>query len=248
MSTDIPLYGETTVKIFKDTELDNTNQELHYQAYTYSGLIGEKVTPFIFKKGDYANTFIVVKVEGVPDGATLYLIDENSNPLYSPVDTNGNWITTRCSITVGQNDIIPLPAQFSNDLSTHTSFPAGTYEWGLRYPGNDTYYSTDIPLSVEIRDFKVWEVVEPEILPTDDIQVQLKTYGDTNYPDLISYDNADCVYDLSYVLTPNATYDPETGIITYPNSDIDDLSVGKHTQIISQEHNCTIDYEVINPS
>ena len=52
---------------------------------------------------------------------------------------------------------------------------------------------------------------------------------------------------MSPLLTENATYNTETGIITYPNSDINDLTIGKHMQVINQSNNCFIDYEVKNP-
>lgn len=215
---------------------NNTSQQLNRHVET-NGTIETDVADFILKKGDYANTYIAIDTSGLPDGVTLILCDENSNPLYSPVDTNHNWQTTLCSITVGETDIIPLPAQFNSQLSAHTPFPVGTYDWKLKFNETNDYYGEEIPLTVEIRDFKVWEIQTPQIYPDDNITVQLKTYADTYYPDN-SFTN---------LLSTNATYDSSTGIITYPNSDINDLSLGKHMQIINQVSNCFIDYEVMNP-
>lgn len=220
---------------------DNTLQQLNRHIETNDN-IETDVADFILKKGDYTNTYIAIDTSGLPNGVTLKLVDENSYQLYSPVDTNDNWITTACTITVGESDIIPLPARFDNQLSSHVPFAAGNYNWKLKFSGNNYYEEKEIPLKVEIRDFKVWDILTPQIFPNENIQVKLKTYGDTLYPRLI-----DDAYDISYVLTSNATFDSKTGIITYPISDISDVTVGKHMQIINQEHECAIDYEIKNP-
>lgn len=230
--------GQGYEEIIRDDSLNNTNQQLNRHVYNRSGRIDHEITDFILKRADYTNTFIAIDIAGLPNNATLYLVDENSNQLYSPVDTNGNWVTTRCSITVGENNIIPLPAQFTANLDSHIPFPAGTYNWKLQYPENDYYYGEEILLQVEIRDFKVWDILTPEIYPNEDIKVKLKTYGDTYYPNINFNTN---------LLTTHATYDETTGIITYPNQDITDLSIGKHMQVINQSSNCFIDYEVKNP-
>lgn len=230
--------GQGYEEIIRDDSLDNTNQQLNRHVYSNSGRIDHEITDFILKRADYTNTFIAIDIAGLPNNTTLYLVDENSNQLYSPVDTNGNWVTTRCSITVGENNIIPLPAQFTANLASHIPFPAGTYNWKLQYPENDYYSGEEIPLEVEIRDFKVWDILTPEIYPNEDIKVKLKTYGDTYYPNTNFNTN---------LLTTHATYDEATGIITYPNQDITDLSIGKHMQVINQSNNCFIDYEVKNP-
>ena len=230
--------GQGYEEIIRDDSLGNTNQQLNRHVYNRSGGIDHEITDFILKRADYTNTFIAIDIAGLPNNATLYLVDENSNQLYSPVDTNGNWITTRCSIAVGENNIIPLPAQFTANLASHIPFPAGTYNWKLQYPENDYYSGEEIPLEVEIRDFKVWDILTPEIYPNEDIKVKLKTYGDTYYPNTNFNTN---------LLTTHATYDEATGIITYPNQDITDLSIGKHMQVINQSNNCFIDYEVENP-
>lgn len=234
--------GQGYEEIIRDDSLDNTNQQLNRHVYSRSGRIDHEITDFILKRADYTNTFIAIDTAGLPNNATLYLVDENSNQLYSPVDANGNWVTTRCSITVGENDIIPLPAQFTANLASHIPFPAGTYNWKLQYPEDDYFLGEEIPLEVEIRDFKIWDILTPQIYPNGDIKIKLKTYGDTLYPVLTG-----SVHDLAYVLTSNATFDVGTGIITYPNQDIGDLSIGKHMQVINQSNNCFIDYEVKNP-
>lgn len=218
---------------------NNTFQTLKRHYYMNAqGNFDHDVADFILKKGDYTNTYITIETDGIPDGVVLKLVDENLHQLYSPVDTNNNWITTACSITVGETDIIPLPAQFDNQLSSHVPFSAGTYNWKLKFYDNGYYEGKELPLEVEIRDFKVWDILTPEVYPNADIKVKLKTYADTYYPNNY-FDNN--------LLTTNATYDETTGIITYPNQDITDLSTGKHMQVINQSNNCFIDYEVKNP-
>ena len=218
---------------------NNTFQTLKRHYYINAqGNFDHDVADFILKKGDYTNTYITIETDGIPDGVILKLVDENLHQLYSPVDTNNNWITTACSITVGESDIIPLPAQFDNQLSSHVPFSAGTYNWKLKFSGNSYYEEKELPLEIEIRDFKVWDILTPEVYPNEDIKVKLKTYADTYYPNN-DFDNN--------LLTTNATYDETTGIITYPNQDITDLSAGKHMQVINQSSNCFIDYEVKNP-
>lgn len=218
---------------------NNTFQTLKRHYYINAqGNFDHDIADFILKKGDYTNTYITIETDGIPDGVILNLLDENDNQLYSPVDTNNNWITTACSITVGESDIIPLPAQFDNQLSSHVPFSAGTYNWKLKFSDNGYYEGKELPLEVEIRDFKVWDILTPEVYPNEDIKVKLKTYADTYYPNNY-FDNN--------LLTTNATYDETTGIITYPNQDITDLSTGKHMQVINQSNNCFIDYEVKNP-
>lgn len=218
---------------------NNTFQTLKRHYYINAqGNFDHDIADFILKKGDYTNTYITIETDGIPDGVILKLVDENLHQLYSPVDANNNWITTACSITVGESNIIPLPAQFDNQLSSHVPFSAGTYNWKLKFSDNGYYEGKELPLEVEIRDFKVWDILTPEVYPNEDIKVKLKTYADTYYPNNY-FDNN--------LLTTNATYDETTGIITYPNQDITDLSIGKHTQVINQSNNCFIDYEVKNP-
>lgn len=236
---DEPLATGQRPEVINISACNNTFQTLKRHYYINAqGNFDHDVADFILKKGDYTNTYITIETDGIPDGVILKLVDENLHQLYSPVDTNNNWITTACSITVGESDIIPLPAQFDNQLSSHVPFSAGTYNWKLKFSGNNYYEEKEIPLEVEIRDFKVWDILTPEVYPNEDIKVKLKTYADTYYPNNY-FDNN--------LLTTNATYDETTGIITYPNQDITDLSAGKHMQVINQSNNCFIDYEVENP-
>ena len=229
--------GRTGEYIEKHT-YDNTLQKLNHHIYlSDAGEYDHDVSDFIFKRGDYSNTYIVVHTNGIPNGVVLKLVDENLQQLYSPIDANNNWITTVCSIIVGQSNIIPLPAQFNSQLSNHTPFPAGTYNWKLVYSGNTNYEGIELPLTIEICDFKVWDILTPEIYPNEDIKVRVKTYANTYYP--INFFNTN-------LLTTNATYDVTTGIITYPNSDIN-TELGKYTQVINQQDNCFIKYEVKNP-
>lgn len=223
---------------FREEYYDNSSQQLKRHIHINSkGEYDHDIADFIFKKAGYTSTYIVVHTTGIPDGVILNLCDENSNQLYSPVDTNKNWTTTACSITVDETDIIPLPAQFNNQLSNHTPFPVGTYNWKLIFAGNDDYEGKELPLTVEIRDFKVWEIQTPTIYPNEEIKVKVQTNANTLYPS---------TFDISPLLTNNATYDYETGIITYPVSDVN-INIGTHTHIINQSNNCFIDYEVMNP-
>lgn len=236
---DEPLATGQRPEVINISACNNTFQTLKRHYYINAqGNFDHDVADFILKKGDYTNTYITIETDGIPDGVTLKLVDENLHQLYSPVDANNNWITTACSITVGESDIIPLPAQFDNQLSSHVPFSAGTYNWKLKFSDNGYYEEKELPLEIEIRDFKVWDILTPEVYPNEDIKVKLKTYADTYYPNNY-FDNN--------LLTTNATYDETTGIITYPNQDITDLSAGKHMQVINQSNNCFIDYEVKNP-
>ena len=238
MATEPSAIGQRP-EVINISACNNTFQTLKRHYYINAqGNFDHDVADFILKKGDYTNTYITIETDGIPDGVVLKLVDENLHQLYSPVDTNNNWITTACSITVGETDIIPLPAQFDNQLSSHVPFSAGTYNWKLKFYDNSYYEGKELPLEVEIRDFKVWDILTPEVYPNEDIKVKLKTYADTYYPNNY-FDNN--------LLTTNATYDETTGIITYPNQDITDLSTGKHMQVINQSNNYFIDYEVKNP-
>ena len=188
----------------------------------------------IFKKGNYLNTYIIIDTDGLPNGATLYLVDENKNQLYSPVDINGNYIKSLCSITSGETDAIQLPALYNGN--NYSDFDSGTYHWFLKMNTSSTFLETFIPLEVEIRDFKTWELLTPEIYPNEDIKVKIRSYVDT----ILSASNLP-----NYLLTSNASYN--NGVITYPNGDITNTSIGEHTQIINQSVNYAIDYIVKNP-
>lgn len=161
------------------------------------------------------------------------LCDEQGNQLYSPYNKEGKAQKTECKVIFGKDNFIPLPANYNGN--TYSDFEAGVYTWYL-IPINlpSEFEETRIPIEVEIRDFKEWDVLTPIIYPNGDILVKIRDYQG-NIP--ISTD----------LLTPNATYDNTTGIITYPNRDIMDLSVGSHSQLINQSKNCYLDYEIKNP-
>ena len=161
------------------------------------------------------------------------LCDEQGNQLYSPYDKEGKAQKTECKIVFGKDNFIPLPANYNGN--TYSDFEAGVYTWYL-VPINppSEFEETRIPIEVEIRDFKEWDVLTPIIYPNGDILVKIKDFQG-NIPQSTN------------LLTPNATYDNTTGIITYPNRDIMDLSVGHHTQLINQENNCYLSYEIKNP-
>lgn len=129
---------------------------------------------------------------------------------------------------------IPLPANYNADFSNWENFAVGTYNWVLHLPESGTFYEHNYPCTVEIVDFDIFSIINPQIYPTEDINVQLKTYVNT-IP-------LQCDW-----MTANATYDAETGIVTYPNSDINDLTVGEHAQLITGETNQLLTYTIKNP-
>lgn len=161
------------------------------------------------------------------------LCDEQGNQLYSPYNKDGVAQKTECKIIFGRDNYIPLPANYNGN--TYTDFEGGIYHWYLIpiNPPNE-FEETRIPITIEIRDFKEWDLLTPIIYPNGDILVKIKDFkGD--------------IPASTDLLTPNATYDNTTGIITYPNRDIMDLSVGTHSQLINQQKNCYLDYEIKNP-
>lgn len=191
----------------------------------------DKSIDLIYKKGNYLNTYLIADITGLPDNATLSLTDAQNNQLYSPFDVNGNYEKTACTVETTNTKIaIPLPAQYNGDL--WTDYPAGTYNWKLRYYGDDLYEAKDYPLVIQIVDFNTWEVQNPSIYPNEDISAKIRTYANT-------------IPSVTDLLTTNATYNANTGIITYPNNDINDLSVGEHTQLINNKQ--LLEYTVKNP-
>lgn len=194
-------------------------------------LIIDKSIDLIYKKGNYLNTYLIADITGLPDDAILSLTDAQNNQLYSPFSVNGNYEKTACvAETTNTKIAIPLPAQYNGDL--WTDYPPGTYNWKLRYYGDDLYEAKDYPLVIQIVDFNTWEVQNPSIYPNKDISAKIRTYANT-------------IPSVTDLLTANATYDANTGIITYPNSDINDLSVGEHTQLINNKQ--LLEYTVKNP-
>lgn len=194
-------------------------------------LVIDKSIDLIYKKGNYLNTYLIADIIGLPDNATLSLTDAQNNQLYSPFDVNGNYEKTACTAETTNTKIaIPLPAQYNGDL--WTDYPTGTYNWKLCYHGDDLYEAKDYPLVIQIVDFNTWEVQNPSIYPNEDISAKIRTYANT-------------IPSVTDLLTANATYNANTGIITYPNNDINDLSVGEHTQLINNKQ--LLEYTVENP-
>lgn len=194
-------------------------------------LVIDKSIDLIYKKGNYLNTYLIADITGLPDNATLSLTDAQNNQLYSPFNVNGDYGKTACTAETTNTKIaIPLPAQYNGDL--WTDYPAGTYNWKLRYHGDDLYKAKDYPLAIQIVDFNTWEVQNPSIYPNEYISAKIRTYANT-------------IPSVTDLLTTNATYDANTGIITYPNNDINDLSVGEHTQLINNKQ--LLEYTVKNP-
>lgn len=188
----------------------------------------------IFKQGDYIHTYVVLDTSGYTNGSILYLLDSDMNQLYSPYDVNANQIKTECTIVVGETDALQLPANY--DGNEYTDFEEGTYNWKLKYNGNQIFEEQIIPITIKIQDFDLEKNLTPEIYPNEDIKIQLKTWLNTN----LSVNN----FDMDR-LTTNASYDSSTGIITYPNSDINDLSIGEHTQLINNDY--SINYQINSP-
>lgn len=194
-------------------------------------LIIDKSIDLIYKKGNYSNTYLIADITGLPDNATLFLTDAQNNQLYSPFNVNGDYGKTACTAETTNTKIaIPLPAQYNGDF--WTDYPAGTYNWKLRYHGDDLYKAKDYPLAIQIVDFNTWEVQNPSIYPNEDISSKIRTYANT-------------IPSVTDLLTANATYNANIGIITYPNNDINDLSVGEHTQLINNKQ--LLEYTVENP-
>lgn len=193
-------------------------------------------TTFIFKKGNYTNTYVIAEINGLPDDQILYLgyLDENDNfiQLYTPFDLDGNYIRTKCCCESNNIQAIPLPAKYNSDYSYWEDYPVGTYNWILRLPESENFFAADYPFNVKIIDFETFTVINSPIFPNGNLQASVRTYSN-NIPDATN------------LLTANATYNSSTGIITYPNEDIIDLTAGKHTQVINDLQ--ILDYEVKNP-
>ena len=172
----------------------------------------------------------------IPDGVILNLCDDKGKQLYSPYDTNGNAIKTRCTVTVGEENVLPLPADYITD-NEYVDFEAGTYYWQLKFFGNEYYRAYSLPFTVEIRDFKLFEVLNPEIFPNEDLIIKILTPIGTE-PTEQYIRNLD---DLGYVTT---VYDHGTAIIS---NDFLDINIGQHTETFNQEKNYILNYEIKNP-
>ena len=189
----------------------------------------------IFKQGDYVHTYVVFDISGYPNGSILYLLDSDMNQLYSPYDVNANQIKTECKIITGETDALQLPANYNGD--EYTDFEEGTYNWKLKFNGNQNFEEQIIPITIKIQDFDLETNLTQIIYPGEDIKIKLRTY--------INTPPSNDVFDVDR-LTTNASYDNETGIISYPVSDLN-TSVGNHNQIINVAKNYSINYTIKTP-
>lgn len=199
----------------------------------------DKNADFIFKKGDYIHTYIVIDTSGLPNNALLFLLDENFEQLYSPYDTNGNNFKTKCYVRSGETDIIPLPARYIND--EWEDFDIGVYRWNLKFYGDDYYQEKTIPLTVEIRDFSVCKLIKKELYPFEDLEIQVRTYIDTiPLPEEINFYD----YQNSEYIPVSYTYDTEYGIIT---RELNNLDFGKYHAYPKNHTIYDVEFEIIPP-
>ena len=138
------------------------------------------------------------------------------------------------SVTSAAKNAIQLPAQYNADFSFWEDFVADSYDWVLHLPESNNFAAHDYPVSVDIVDFDTFEMVNSAIFPNESLTAKIRTYVNT-------------IPESTDLLTTNATYDASTGIITYPPGDIDDLSVGEHTQLITGATNQLLTYTIKNP-
>lgn len=138
------------------------------------------------------------------------------------------------SIKPAARNAIQLPAQYNADFSFWEDFAAGSYDWVLHLPESNNFTAHDYPVAVDIVDFDTFEMVDSVIFPDENLTAKTRTYVNT-------------IPESTDLLTTNATYDASTGVITYPPSDIDDLSVGEHTQLITGATNQLLTYTIKNP-
>ena len=192
-----------------------------------------------FKKGNYTNTYMHIRPMGTPSGFTAYLLDENDNQLYSPVDANGSPGKTPCSVTIGSTNVMPLPANY--DGNTYTDFDVGTYNWKLKYNGNAIYKSYTIPIIVKIVDFKVWDPIH-SIYPNEHLYANVKNYDNT-IPIVAEANNLyGHISDIHG--SENVIYEDVAGTLGF--YDID-TSIGQHTYHPDNLPSHNIEYEVKNP-
>lgn len=195
---------------------------------------------FIFKKGNYANTYISLSTTGLPDGGEIILRKKDKTQLYSPFNPNGVYEKTPCKIIIGKNYVIPLPAEY-DQYNNWTDFQAGTYNWELHYAGSDTdpkFESKTIDLTVEIRDFEVWHQRQTAIYSYNDLEVDIRTYVDT-------------IPETNPWPTTHSTYNATTGIAKYPREDLGDED-GYYELILPEPANSgygprILKYTIISP-
>lgn len=203
----------------------------------------DKRADFIFKKGDYTHTYIVLETSGFPENTVLNLVDSNFNQLYSPYDIEGNVAEkTPCYVISGGTDAIQLPAYYNNsNPPAYEDFPVGIYNWFLKLNSTEMYETKFIPITVEIRDFNRYEVLKDQIHPFENFQAKLRTYIDT--PPLSDDVGLYKYVNNSYVQVPYG-YDEDTGIITYLG---DKLEIGHHNIYVKNNNIQNIEYEIVGP-
>lgn len=138
------------------------------------------------------------------------------------------------SVKPATKNAIQLPAQYNADFSFWEDFAADSYDWVLHLPESSNFTEHNYPVAVDIVDFDTFEMVNSAIFPDENLTAKTRTYVNT-------------IPESTDLLTTNATYDASTGIITYPPSDIDDLSVGEHAQLITGATNQLLTYTIKNP-
>ena len=138
------------------------------------------------------------------------------------------------SVKPATKNAIQLPAQYNADFSFWEDFAADSYDWVLHLPESSNFTEHNYPVAVDIVDFDTFEMMDSVIFPDENLTAKTRTYVNT-------------IPESTDLLTTNATYDASTGIITYPPSDIDDLSVGEHTQLITGSTNQLLTYTIKNP-
>ena len=106
------------------------------------------MTQLVFPKGEYINAHLCFSTTGSPTGVFLNLLDENDNQLYSPFDTNGNYIKTKCQIISGINNRITFPANYSSNY--WIDYETGNYNWKLVFSGNEEYEPKTFPIDIKI--------------------------------------------------------------------------------------------------
>lgn len=182
------------------------------------------------------NTFSVDYNDGEYIGTCEVNVDiENKLGFYDV-----NWGTTNTifikdvSVKSAAKNAIQLPAQYNADFSFWEDFAADSYDWVLHLPESSNFTEHNYPVAVDIVDFDTFEMVNSVIFPDENLTAKTRTYVNT-------------IPESTDLLTTNATYDASTGIITYPPSDINDLSVGEHTQLITGATNQLLTYTIKNP-
>ena len=182
------------------------------------------------------NTFSVDYNDGEYVGTCEVNVDiENKLGFYDVNWGARNTISIKdVSVKPASKNAIQLPAQYNADFSSWEDFAADSYDWVLHLPESSNFTEHNYPVAVDIVDFDTFEMVNSVIFPDENLTAKTRTYVNT-------------IPESTDLLTTNATYDASTGIITYPPSDIDDLSVGEHTQLITGATNQLLTYTIKNP-